>query len=370
MSMTVRLGDQFPDAVHNGETLPLGSIIRPVYADRGDGFERQAPNTWVNIHNRSVVAAGHQLSRHLLLDGAAGATEVTIPPESVERLRWRLRDAALAAAERSGIGFPAVLSMAATFDAPEPMLTVGGVVSNGYDLDHLPVGTVVYGGHPSEPRWMNVWTKGENYLEHTFGPSPARTAGEPVTIFSLPVEPTPEPPPADGLALAKAAMRAWRVGRTYQRRYRWCSVFQDTLDSLGITDKGLMRLTGESPHGVGDILDREQVGLLPEGTLLWWRWRRGGGLAVYLRTDEARNKSRTRRVFGFDDNGEQSHDRMEVLQTPDEEMVWTLPGHQLLRLPDGVWFCRPGDSEVLILGSDTRIQVATYLFYSIKRWVS
>ena len=327
MITSVKTGELFPDLAHNGDVLPEGSVISA--GVNGQRFTTRAPRTWTPDHRRSTITP--YLSNLMYL--CEGPDEVVLPPVSASEFRWRLRDSALAAADRSGIDHNPVLALASQFGASAPLLQVGGVLSNRIDIEALPVGSVIYSGHPSMPEVLSVWTRHEDQLRHTFGPDRQRENGQPVTIFSMPDPPTVlREPVADPVTLAKIAVQAWRLGRVFQRKYSWCNVFDQTLLTLGINDAAVSFI-GESVRGPGDTLDRAQTALLPEGSLLWWSFRSGVGFSVYRRDDTAKNKSRTRRVFGWQDNGEQSHDRMTVVQTPAEPMLWSLSGYWLAALP-------------------------------------
>jgi hypothetical protein len=331
----------------------------------GQRFTTRAPRTWTSSDSRTRSITPYLGNLMFLCEGP---DEVVLPPVSASEFRWRLRDAALAAADRSGIDHAPVADMLSQFGASAPMLQVGGVVSNRLDIEALPVGSVVYSGHPSTPEVLSVWTRHEDQLRHTYGPDRQRENGQPVTIFSMPDPPQLlSEPVADPVTLAKIAVRAWRLGRIFQRKYSWCSVFDQTLLTLGINDAAVAP-AGESVRGPGDTLDRAQTAMLPEGSLLWWSFRSRTGFAVYQRDDSARNKSRTRRVFGWEDNGEHSHDRMTVVQTPAEPMLWSLSGYWLARCPDGVQFKQHNTPDVAVLDAVTRADLKHWIGYDVTGW--
>lgn len=368
MIRAVRIGEEFPDVAHLGGLLPVGSRVS---SDRHSSYQytHRAPRTWVNGHGALMdVAATHA---PMMLDDAGGLSVIDLPEETLSQFRWRLRDAALAAADRSNVQRGPVREMVTSFGADKPLLTVGGVVSNSIDIPALPPGSVVYAGHPSTPDLMTVWTMSEQgNLRHTFGPMAERMAGQPLTIYSLPgaeAEPLVSEPVADAPTLAKAALRAWRIGRVYQQKNSWCSVFDITLTMLGINDK-TVAIAGEAVRGPGEMLDRDQVALMPEGTLLWWSWQRRSAFAVYVRDDRARNKARTRRVFGWQDDLGNSHEQMQVVQTPTEPMVWRMSGTYLAQMPDGVQY-RDQVNQLITLGPHNRHWVEHYRRYDIERWI-
>jgi hypothetical protein len=196
--------------------------------------------------------------------------------------------------------------------------------------------------------------------------------GQPVVIHTLPgfVDGEGEPPAATK-TLAEIALKAWRVGKVYKKRQSWCSVFETTLYALGIDESIVTTETGESAAGPGDELSKEQAAALPEGSLLWWAWRNGVGAAVYRRDNTARNKARTRRVWGTNDDGENSHERMIVVSTPSEGTVWNVSARALALMPDGVRFVDPRNNQVTTLDDDARRHARLGFWHSvaITEWV-
>ena len=290
---------------------------------------------------------------------------VDIPLESVEQFRWRLRDAALGAAERSGIHIRPVIEMCSAFGATSPLFTVGGVVSSDADIRTLPDGTVFYTGHPDIPQSLSVFERKDGVTTMLMG-GRDRTAGQPTTIYSIPEFRSPEiSEVADDDTLTRIALRAYRVGKTYQKNNSWCSVFDNCLVGLGITDK-IFTTIGATTKGPGDTLTKEQVARMAEGTILWWPWRSGQAFAVYIRDDSARNRSKTRRLHGWNDDGGNTHDTMTVVQTPEEPMTWRMNGVMAVHLPDGVVLRLHGQN--LPLDADLRRQLVSYYDYQIQGW--
>jgi hypothetical protein len=286
-----------------------------------------------------------------------------MPRESAEQFLWRLRDTTLAAAERHGVNFNACLRLVAEFGSGAPRLMVGEVVSNGHDIKALPVGSIVYSGHPDKPRWMNVWEMAAHHdLVHVTGTRSDRYAGLPVTIYSMPG--TPElvaERPASEEQIARIGLRAWRVGKSYKSSQGWCSVFEHTIRALGINDE-LVAKAGTT-HGPGDTMTRDEARLLPEGTLLRWEWRNRAAMAVYVREDSASNRSRTRRIWGWEDDNENSHDSMIVCRTPTEPMAWVANGLYLRHMPNGVVF-QANHTPEQVLSDETRREISdSYAYY-------
>ena len=363
MIRTVKPGEPFPDLIHNSDLLPLGSTIS-VGSVTGTRYEQAAPRTWCEVGSRNRMDP-YYLNGPSWLRGLPEGDTVSIPLESVEAFRWRLRDAALGAAERAGIHTRPVMEMCSAFGAPAPLITVGGVVSSDVDIRTLPDGTVFYTGHPDVPQSLSVFERkdGDNHL--LMG-GRDRTAGQPTTIYSLPGVKAPEPNEvADDDTLTRVALRAYRVGKTYQKNNSWCSVFDNCLMGLGITDK-LFATIGATSKGPGDVVDREAAARLPEGSILWHPWRSGQAFAVYVRDDSARNLSKTRRLHGWNDSGENTHGHMTVVQTPEEPMAWRINGHMVQHLPDGVSVRIHGTERAI--DDDVRRHFISYYDYQVTGW--
>jgi len=193
-----------------------------------------------------------------------------------------------------------------------------------------------------------------------------RGSGQPMTIYSIPgYVPSAPALVADDETLTRIALRAFRVGKTYQRNNSWCSVFDNCLKGLCINDEVLSSI-GATTHGPGDTLDPTQIARMPEGTILWWPWRSGRALAVNIRDDESRNRTRTKRLYGWDDDGANTHGHMIVVQTPDEPMAWRINGTMAEHLPDGVTVRIQGADQ--LLDERTRGQLLSYLDYQVTRW--
>jgi hypothetical protein len=359
----VKPGEPFPDLIHHGDLIPVGGAIR-IGHPTGQIFEQTAPRTWVEQSGRAGMDSYYLNGPNWLYK--AEAESIDIPLESVEAFRWRLRDSALGAADRSGVAIAPVVEMCAAFGASNPVFTEGGIVSSRTDVDLLPNGTLLYAGHPDLPKLLNVFEKtGTGTLARILG-TRDWPAGHPLTIHSIPGYTPPAPEPvADDETLTRIALRAYRVGKTYQRNNSWCGTFDNCLAGLGITDKVFAGI-GATTKGPGDTLDREEVARMPEGTLLWWRWRGGRAFAVYIRDDSARNISKTRRVHGYDDDGAHTHGHMVVVQTPEEPMAWRIDGFLAAHLPDGVTVRINGADRTL--NAEVRRQVVNYFTYQVTGW--
>lgn len=363
-----RVGDHFPDPVHNSQVLPIGSALAVSPGSR-EMFTLTAPNCW-EVTGHAVDS--YYLHMVLLLRNLPGAEEVELPQVSANQWRWQLRDAALSAAERNSVSIDPVLQMCREFDAPAPLLTPGQVVSNGHDLQQLPVGSIYYIGHPDRSKLLTVWQVGEMGRHARVLGSGERRAGQPVTVHSLPDFESPEPePPADDKTWADIALRAWRVGRVFKKRQAWCSVFESTLASLGINDKTVVTAAGVgTQHGPGDTITWDQVRTLPEGSLLWWRWRNKTAAAVYVRDDRVRNRAGTRRAWGYSDDEENSHDQMTVVKVPSEPIAWNVQGALLAHMPHGTRFFDQADNIEKALDRDTASHLSSWNTYAVREWVA
>lgn len=362
MIRTVKPGELFPDLIHLSDLLPLGSVVR-MGSTRGPAYEQVAPRLWAEDSGSLIAMDAYHLSSPAWLHRTEGES-VDIPLESVEAFCWRLRDTALGAAERHGIGIRPVVEMVQAFGAGTPLFTEGGVISNRVDLDRMPDGSVLYTGHPDRPKTMGVFEVKDSRLTLVMGQRDRQT-GQPMTIYSLPAYTPSAPEVADDETLTQIALRAYRVGKTYQKNNSWCSVFDNCMASLGINDRMLSAI-GAITYGPGDTLDRDQVARLPEGSILWWPWRSGQAFAVYVRDDSARNRSRTRRLHGYDDDGAHTHGHMIVVQTPDEPMAWRINGSLARHLPDGVTLRVNGVEQAL--DASAREYLVTYYDYTVTGW--
>jgi hypothetical protein len=363
MISQVKPGEHFPDLVHNGDLLPLGSMIA-VGSRSGSTFEQVAPRTWVSPSGGDGMDA-YYLNTAAFLYRTEGES-VALPLESVDAFRWRMRDSALGCAERQGIGISPVIQMVEAFGCGTTRFTEGGIVSSNVDIQQLPVGTVLYAGHPDVPKLMTVYEKKANGVLARILGTRDRAAGVPLTIHTLPGWSAPAPEvPADDETLTRMALRVFRVGRTYQKNNSWCGTFNTCMTSIGLTHQ-LLATIGATTHGPGDTLDRDSTALMPEGTILWHPWRSGAAFAVYIRDDSARNLSKTRRLFGWNDDGAHTHGHMTVVQTPDEPMAWRIHGSMVPHLPDGVTVRVNGYDQVL--NDAVRGHIVNYYDYQVRAW--
>jgi hypothetical protein len=184
----------------------------------------------------------------------------------------------------------------------------------------------------------------------------------------MPDAPVPvNEPIAEPKDLALIALRAWRLGKVYKRRNSWCTVFEDTLNALGIT-KSLLVKAGADYYGPGDFVTRAQAIDLPEGSLLYHHFERRGGFAVYIRDDSrTRNKSRTRKIWGYQDDGANSAPNMVVMRTPTEPLVLRISGNMLEQMPLGVTFTRNSE-ELVTLDRENRHSLHSWVGYVLKSW--
>lgn len=365
MITTVQVGAPFPDLLHLGRLLPIESGVG---AHSSVDFTHTAPGVWTQ--GSALMDAFYLNSPMRLHRLPGGVKEFELPRESAREFRWRLRDAALSAAERASVQIPPVLRMASEFGADEPLLRVGGVVSSSTDIEKLPYGTIFYTNHPSTANLLGVWEHTVSGDVQLLGHN-RRQAGQPVTIFSAPGLPEVSvDEPADPATLGEIALRAWRIGKVYKSRQSWCSVFENTLLALGITKDNLAAI-GAEQYGPGDVVRREHAALLPEGSILWHLWDRKQAFAVYIRDDRmTRNKAHTRRLFGFNDDAtENSHTEMKVLSTPTEPLAWRISGTYLKEFPNGTTFDDRGGA-LQTLDDETRRSLSSWHSYQIRSVVT
>jgi hypothetical protein len=136
---TVRIGDKFPDPIHNGISMPVDSVVSTLNRN-GPLYRLVAPMCWLAGDGKGQRLDGFHLNTLLWLKQLPSGEEMELPALSTTQFRWRLRDAALASAERSGVNTRPVIEMCQQFGADVPMLRPGEVVANRIDLAALPVG--------------------------------------------------------------------------------------------------------------------------------------------------------------------------------------------------------------------------------------
>jgi hypothetical protein len=174
---TVRIGERFPDPLHNGISVPVDSVVSTLNRN-GPLYRLVAPMCWLAGDGKGQRLDGFHLNTLLWLKQLPSGEEMELPALSTTQFRWRLRDAALASAERSGVNTRPVIEMCQQFGADVPMLRPGEVVANRIDLAALPVGSVYYSGHPAKPDMLDVWevVTAETPSPHP-GPEGATTVG-------------------------------------------------------------------------------------------------------------------------------------------------------------------------------------------------
>lgn len=346
----VKVGDRIPDVPHLTPLLPLDTRVA---SSRGGGttFTLVAPRSWSGDGGGSPADPYYMNQSLYVRRLGDGLDQFEIPKESERRFRWRLRDTALGAADRSGVNLRPVNDMLNAIGATEPIFEEGGIVVNNTDLATLPEGSVFYQGHPDKPEWMIVWEVGRGGQHHQIMGNASRREGGIRTIHTLPgYTPAPAEPPAEEAVLNNIRARAWKIGRQYAQSAGWCGVFGQCLDSLGINESDIKDL-GALPYSNGDQVDRDSAARVPEGSLLFWKWRNSDGFALYQRDDTmTRVAARTRRVWGTADDNENSHGHMTVCQVPGEEMSMEVPGHIVQRMPEGVTYHRAGYTTVRVTG--------------------
>jgi len=348
MHTLIKPGQVLPDPLHHDPTIPVKAGVG-VYAGH-PSYTKLAPRAWGDENH--WIDPHHMIATPMYL---TGREEVEVALDSAEVFTWRLRDTALAAAERNGVSQRVVHEMCVAFGATEPLLYPGGLVSNMRDIATLPAGAVLYAGHPETPRTLNVYEWDGECLQHLLGQYTRRPEGMPLTIRTLPDAQRPVTEPADDLTLSRIALRAWRVGKTYQKRQGWCSVFNYCLTALGIDDQSVHD-AGEI-RGPGDVVEsRASIASLPEGTLLFHRFRSSGALMVFIRDNSVHNEARTRRLWGHHDNGRNSHDTMTVAATPEEPIVGIgVSGAELTTMPAGTQYRRTGYDTTHTIGDGCSI---------------
>lgn len=357
MQTLIKPGQLIPDIGFNDAAIPINTMVGTA-AYRASDYSKTGPKTWQRMDPYFLIA------NPMYLGGRRN--EIEIPMPSADVWLWRIRDTALAAAERSGVSDRTVNEMCVQFGAAAPLLYVGGTVSNKHDMRSLPDGSTLYFGHPDDPKSVNVYEWAEGDLHHLLGVYTHRPEGTSMTIRSMPGTQVPEPDltPTTQEQWARLSLRAWRVGKTYQDRHGWCGVFQNCLTSLGINDESVAKagtVRGPGNEISGDVA----IASIPEGSLLFHRFRNSDAIALYLRDDSARNLARTRRVWGHGDTGRNSHSTMTIASTPDEPdlVAMGVTGTELQTMPAGTVYRRSGYSTTYTLGRDA--DPVTYLHYSV-----
>lgn len=351
MHTIIKPGQVLPDILHHDPSIPEKAWVGTSRTNRV--YSKQGPRSWGD--SGSFVDPYHLVGTPMYL---AGNEEVPITLASPEVFLWRLRDVALAAAERSGVSERTVTEMCSAFGAPEPLLYEGGIVSSHRDMLSLPAGTTLYFGHPSVTTTMSVWEWDGDQLQHLVGRTQHRADGSPLTIHKMPGEHgTPNMEPGDDATISRLALRAWRVGKTYKSRHGWCSVFENCLHMLGIDNESVA--TAGTTLGPGDEVSGEAaIAALPEGTILYHLFRNTEAVAFFIRDNSARNAAKTRRLWGHNDTGRNSTAIMTIVSTPEEAIVGVpCMGSVLRNAPDGTLYHRTGYNTVYTKGDEMRDRV-------------
>jgi hypothetical protein len=367
MIRSFKVGDRFPDLLHHDPWLPVGAQVA---LNNSLVYQRIAPGVWQEDRGEflgSYMVQQAYWLRHL----PDGQEQVELPGESMDSFRWRIRDSALASAERSGVGIRPVEDLCRDLGAETPRLTLGGRVSSNHDAVQLPQGTLLTIGDPSCPKRFGVLQVRERRLERVFG-NTDHHAGGPMTIYSCPVE-LPvigQEREATTEELASIALRAWRLGRIVKRRVSWCSAFEATMTALGIDDAAIAP-TGETVRIVGDEVNRQQAAALPEGTLLYHRWRSYTRSALWRRDDSyRRSASRTRLLWASREGTGPSHDTMTIAWLPGDPMRLIVHGSELRAMPDGVTFQvnTVTEGQPQTLNHQTRAELQHWIGYVLTDW--
>jgi len=153
---TVQPGTVFPDFAHLGHLIPEGQGISTYEQALDPRWEVVAPRVLRGVdYDRPVQPDPFYISAQVYL--TRRCDEIALPQETKEQFKWRIRDTALAAAERAGVHIDPVVEMVERFGAGLPTFREGDVVSNMHDIATLPQGTVLYFGHPSVSQSINVF---------------------------------------------------------------------------------------------------------------------------------------------------------------------------------------------------------------------
>ena len=337
LTTTVKTGQQIPDFLHNHRLLPPGSQINR----GGYHYTVDAPGVF-SITNRNSHGDFSQNHWGLPFELAKlDADHLQLPEYDTETLLWRIRDAAISAAERSGVHLYPVIEMVDAIGCTTPRFRLGEVISNHHDMTYLPDKSVLYCGDPSKPGRFTVYRMRNQALQPVLGMMANRQPGSPVVLYEAKgIDAAPsEVTPADKVEVARLALKAWRIGKRYKARQNWCGVFDETLSMLGIDDS-VAETAGECGRTVGEILTKEQVAHLPVGTLLAWQFDRSDAVAVYRRVvaESVRNVSGTRRIWGTDAAERNNHEQMTIIQMPGDQAHWRVNGRVINQCPPGVRF--------------------------------
>lgn len=366
---TVKTGDLIPDFLHNHRLVPPGTKVHR----GGYRYTCEAPGVFAPADRNSAGWDNYLWTYQFNLSQLPeGIEQLSLPDYDEDTLMWRIRDAALSAAERSSVRIEPVLTMLGQIGSTAPRFRLGEVISNSTDLKNLPDKAVLYSGDPSKAKLFTVYRMRHGEPTPILGQMTRRTGGQPVVLYEARgIDAAPsEPAAADKVAVARLAMKAWRIGKRFKLNQNWCGVFEETLGMLGI-DEQVAQVAGETTRSAGEIVTKEQAFMLPVGTLLAWRWERGysNAFALYRRISEAtRNVSGTRRFFGHNDGDERNnHEQMQIVKMPGDEMRWPVPGGVINACPPGTRYHHthhPDDVRVKVEGA----QVENWNQFVIVGW--
>lgn len=361
LARTVQVGEYIPDFMHEERVLPVGSEIS--VSNSSSRYRVEAPGV-LTSRDRGPFDPYSYIYRVRLRGLPDEQAELRLPPLDLEAVRWRIRDAALASAERSNVSTSPVIGLLRKIDADELPLYLGMTISNNIDIRRLPEKSVLYSGDPSKANNFTVFRVRSGSVYPILGAGNGRVNGAPLVVYEAAgLDPAPTPTQGDPKAMAQLMVRAWSLGRAVKQVQGWCSVFEQTLEALDINDK-TAEVAGETPHSVGDLVQRDDAALLPEGTLLGWHYPNSGGWVLFRRAEGMTNRSGTIRIWGHNDPGRNNHDQMTVVKLPGQDMLWNVSGSELREMPSGVRYVIGGSEQV----TPNLTAVNNWVTYRVVGW--
>lgn len=341
------------------EALPVGSVIAESHNERAT-YTRVGENVWrSNLDGDTLYDDSFSLSGYNVVVSVP-EDWTPPPPPTLHQFKWRFRDNALDGMHAHGVRTEVVMEGLRALDVADAAQFppgVGLVIENPVDRDSLPEGTVILVGTPDVLDSFGVylrqghgWTKlvGERRYIGDHGPvRVALVGGEEVHQDWI-----------DAIGEGTAEVdnfkaQAWLVCSKIARAQSWCSTFNSIMNRVGVNETCLDHMT-HAGHAVGDEVNPEEAARLPVGTVL--RRVREDGQTWYIRTADATNRARTRRVMAW---GEGAHGhfspRMTVVAFPHgRRMLCHIPTEAFPHLPAGTKFTVVGNGTDWMTARDGR----------------
>lgn len=195
-------------------------------------------------------------------------------------------------------------------------ITLGGPLL-GQDLEQLPVNSVVVFGDPGSDTFT-LWRKHENgqWVATLAGDGRLPETNNQRILVTAPgvegvwVAPTEAQTEAEAQAINEFKARAYRVGLRQKRAHGWCDVYDNIMESVGITREAITTST-VGGYRLGAIVQAEDAHTLPNGCVLY-SISDTNRFHLFIRDDAMTNMARTRLLVSGDGAGANYNRRMRL----------------------------------------------------------